>query len=1238
MKKYVLFLATLTLAVSFFLSQRPVETKSEPRFEQVSRPHAARAAGFAVSGPLRDVADSRTGSGGLPKDLSVRQVGAGNELFSRPVTRHDADLSLSDFGSLPMPEPSQSFPGIADLDNAIIYSLLILPPDMNGDVGPNHYVQIVNSLFRVFDKGGQPMSQPLKISKLFEPLGTICSTRNDGLAIVLYDPLADRWLISQTCTAFPPFRQMLAISKTGDPLGEYYSYEFVMPSVRLNDFPKFGVWPDAYYMSTDEFLGADYVGAGAFAFDRTKLLAGDSSASYVYFNLPVPVGPRQKGLLPADLDGLRPPPDGAPNVFASYTATEYGDAQDALRLYNFHADFNDPLSSTFSERGESPIAVTAFDPTSPEGRADISQPPPGEKLDAQSDRLNFRLSYRNFGTYESLVVNQTVRTTPADPYRAGVRVYELRKTDSNYAVREQSTIGGGTSSRWIASAAQDHQGNLAVQYNTVSDDKQPSIFYTGKLASDPPGVFRTERPLVNGTGVQKAFGWRWGEYSGMSVDPIDDCTFWMTNAYYTLESQQFSDFGWLTRIGSFKFTECTAAPRGSITGSVTNSATGQPLPDAVIKAGAYTRATNALGSYGTLSVLPATYSVTASARGFLPQTVSVTVGDGQVQTRNFALQPVPIIQSSGTQIEGQTCPINQAPEPGETVTLVISLQNTGVLSASALTATLLPSTEIINPGPPRSYGQMSPGSPPVSRAFTFTVSPSVSCGTVVLLNLEIRDGDAFIGTVSVPLQTGVRRFALQENFDGVTAPSLPDGWSTTSSANHQLWRTSATRKQSAPNSLFSPAPFQQGMNEVISPPFSVTSANAEISFRNWYELETTFLRNRLYDGSVLELKIGNGDWQDILAAGGTFLSGGYDGTIDGCCMNPLAGRLGWSGRSGLNDTSEFITTRAKLPASAAGQSVQLRFRIGSDIGGFREGQYIDNLEVADGFVCSCESGNKAPFDFDGDRKTDLSVFDLNAGGQPDFRIVNSSTNQLSSAAWGTAGDVPANADFDGDGKTDLAVYRPAEGTWYIVRSLDGGSITVRFGIAADLVVPADYDGDGKADVAVFRPESGVWYVLRSSDGQVSATQFGLPGDKPVIGDFDADSKTDVAVYRPSTGTWFYLLSSKGSVEIVRFGVSEDLPVTGDYDGDGRSDVAVFRPSTGVWYVLRSRAGFTAVQFGLNGDIPMQADFDGDGRSEITVFRPSNKVWYHLRSSDSGFVSRFFGEAAERPVPGIFVDR
>lgn len=1204
-------------------------------------PVSGSATAFAkVAGPFGKRGEHYPES--ISRSMEIKEVASGFPLNAANRTpEEETDGSIAAFSGQPMPTPSLSFDGIANLDNAAVYGLLIIPPDMTGDVGPNHYVQAVNSLIRVYNKNGIPFTTPFRISDLFAPLGTACATRNDGLPNVLYDPLADRWLISQICTNAPPFRQMVAISRTGDPTAGYFAYEFVMPNIRLNDFAKFGVWPDGYYMSTDEFLGADYVGTGMFAFDRAKMLVGDPIASYIYFNRPVPVQNRRGGLLPSDLDGLTPPPTGAPNIFAGYSATEYGDAADAIRLFEFRANFSNPAASTFTERPESPIAVAAFDPTSPDGRPDIAQPPPGERLDSQSDRLMHRLAYRNFGTHESLVVNQTVRTTPqSGVYRAGVRVYEMQRASAaGFTVQEQSTLGDTLSSRWIGGAALDHQGNLAVEYNTVTDTKEPAIFYTGRLAADPPGTFRPETPLIEGTGVQKAFGWRWGEYSGMSVDPVDDCTFWVTNAYYTQESEDISDFTWLTRIGRFRFAECVDAARASINGTVTNANTGQPISGAVIKASQYSRTTNLSGSYGSMSVLPRSYQLNASARGFAVQTANVILSNGESAIRNFSLIPIPVLEPAGTEVAAESCNPNGAAEPGETVTVNVTLRNTGELFAANLSATLLPGNGVNDPGPAQNFGLVSAGGS-ATRPFSFTVAPNFECGGAVVMTFRLNDGGADIGMVQIALPTGVRRIALSEKFDSVTAPALPSGWLTSSTPGHQLWRTSITRVQSAPNAVFSPSTVQTGTNELTSPVFPITTPDAEINFRNWYELETTFLRNRLYDGSVLEVKIGGEAWRDILGAGGVFLSGGYDGVIDSCCQNPLAGRLGWSGRSGLNSTSEFITTRAKLPASASGQNIQLRFRIGTDIGGQREGQYIDDLSVTDGNICSCSTVQPGgtPYDFDGDGKTDLSVFSINdIAGQPDFRVFQSATQIVSTAEFGSTGDFPVNADFDGDARTDIAVFRPATGTWYVLRSTDSTVGFANFGLAGDKLQPFDFDGDAKADLAVFRPSNGVWYSLNSSNGQFNGRQFGLTDDVPTVSDFDGDGKDDIAVYRPSTGVWYVLRSQDGGFNIVQFGLNGDRPVAGDFDGDGRGDFAVFRPSDRVWYLLRSNEGFAALQFGLSDDKPLQADFDGDGKADIAVYRPSTGVFYYLRSSDGGFSATQFGLPGEGPVPGIFIE-
>lgn len=867
----------------------------------------------------------------------------------------------AEFTSILMPPPILSFDGISNFDNVSAFGLIIAPPDMVGEAGPDHYIQVANTLFRVYSKTGQPLTVPIPINRLFLNLGTPCSLRNDGLPNIVYDQLADRWMISQVCSNFPPFRQMIAVSQTGDPLGAWFAYEFVMPNVKINDFPKMSMWPDGYYMTTNEVLGSDYTGTGIFALDRKKMLIGDPRASFIYFSLPATIAV-PGGMLPADLDGLNLPPTGMPAIIATHAANEYGDANDAIRLYDFHADFELSSASTLAERAESPIVVAPFDPSSPAGRADISQPAPGDKLDSVSDTLTSRLAYRNLGPYQTLVANQTVRLTPSDQtYRAGVRVYELRNSSGTFFPFVQTTIGDAASSRWIATAAQDHQGNTAVQYNFVADEKRVAIVYTGRLANDPANTFRAERSLIDGTGVQKGFGWRWGEYSAMSVDPSDDCTFWITNAYYSLESEQFSDFGWLTRIGTFKFDECTPAPKAAVSGIVTNSVTGAPIKDVRVEATQYSRQTSANGAYGPLTLLPGQYQLKVSKLGYRDTLRSIDIANGQTQHQDFALEPIPVVVTTTQNVSAESCGLNRAADPGEAVTLDIALRNTGAADVASLNAQLLATGGVTSPGSIQNYGPMPAGGAATTRSFTFTVSQSVACGSAITLSLQLSDGSASIGVYSFQLTTGTSKIALSENFDRTSSGGLPVRWSRSAFTNTgapdpaRNWTLSGTRSISFAKSAFSPDPFQPGINELVSPVFVITSPSGKLTFKNWYELETTFLRNRLFDGSVLEIRYDVGEWQDIVAAGGEFESGGYDGLIDSCCQNPLAGRRGWSGRSGVNQTSEFVTTSVKLPANAAGHKVQVRWRIGTDIGTFREGQYIDDLIVTDGYACACSN-------------------------------------------------------------------------------------------------------------------------------------------------------------------------------------------------------------------------------------------------------------------------------------------
>ncbi|WP_218079248.1 hypothetical protein [Anthocerotibacter panamensis] len=410
------------------------------------------------------------------------------------------------------------------------------PPDTTGVVGATQYVQWVNESFAVFDKAtGALVQGPVPGNQLFTSLGGGCASNNDGDPIVQYDKLNNRWVLTQFSVSTRPFLQCIAVSQTSDATGAYNVYAFSFGNRDFNDYPKFGIWPDGYYATYNIFARQiRFKGAQACAYDGAAMRAG-TVATAQCFQLSASFG----GLLPSDLDGTTPPPVGTPNYFVNF-------GNNRLNIWRFHADFATPANATFL--GPTAVPVAAFSAACNGGTC-IPQAETTQNLDSLADRLMYRLAYRNLGGVQSLLVNHSVTADTS----VGIRWYELRIANQAPVVFQQGTYAPDATYRWMGSIAMDKVGNIGLGYSASSSTISPAIRYTGRVPSDPLGTLQTENSILVGGGSQQGSNLsRWGDYSTLSVDPVDDCTFWFTTEY--LKSN--GAFNWSTRIASFKFPGC----------------------------------------------------------------------------------------------------------------------------------------------------------------------------------------------------------------------------------------------------------------------------------------------------------------------------------------------------------------------------------------------------------------------------------------------------------------------------------------------------------------------------------------------------------------------------------------------------------------------------------------------------------------------------------------------------------
>ncbi|HPH96167.1 MAG TPA: carboxypeptidase regulatory-like domain-containing protein [Anaerolineaceae bacterium] len=739
------------------------------------------------------------------------QMGAYNEeipmlplpkvLNSAPkVTSPDAALQNAPLAGS-MPELITSFDGVNNIGG-------VAPPDTQGDIGydpgtgKKYYMQWVNLHIQAWDvtEATAPVAlftSPIAGNSLWAGFGGPCETSNDGDPIVLYDEIANRWMISQFAVN-GPYYNCMAISQTSNPAGAYYRYAFLYSNTKMNDYPKFGIWPDGYYMTVNQFTGgSSWGGAGVAVYERDQMLTG-GTARQVIFDLET-ANSAFGGMLPADFEGT-PPAAGTPNYFAEVDDSSNGlGTVDEMRIWHFHTDWaGNTFSFGNSGQPDQVLVVSNFNPICTSTRDCVSQPN-AQKLDAIGDRLMYRLAYRQLedGTTR-MVVNHTV---DAGSTRAAVRWYELQTSGATWTITQQGTYAGDVADathRWMGSISMDRMGNLALGYSMSSTTMNPSIGLVGRLNTDPANVMaQGERVAFSGTAAQSGVN-RWGDYSSMSIDPQDGCTFWFTTEYST------GSWDWATRIVAFKYPGCFAVPTGKISGTVTNASTSNPVAGARLTAGIYGGISAADGAY-TITAPGGTYDMTVSAYGYLPASATgIVVATETTTTQNFALTPAPMHTVSGTVTDGTSS--------GHTWPLYARLTIAGY-----------PGGDIYTDPETGTYSV----SLPEGDSFDFSVQamlPGYNVGTATVLVPASDSVQDFALTVNVDTCQAPGYAivgGMKENFDGVTAGSLPANWTTvkTAGSGTPAWSTNAgTRNPSGVAAVSAP-------NVAYFNSYDVTSGN-----------------------------------------------------------------------------------------------------------------------------------------------------------------------------------------------------------------------------------------------------------------------------------------------------------------------------------------------------------------------------------------------------------------------------
>lgn len=637
----------------------------------------------------------------------------------------------------PMPVPLRNFTGISYASGGSGW-----PPDPVGDVGPSHYLQAVNTSLGIYAKDtGQELYLQTFNTFFTGPLDTPCDTHNRGDPVVVYDPIVGRWLVADFAWGLGhdntgPFYQCLAVSQGPDPLLDgWYFYALRADTEAmlgyLNDYPKVGVWSDGWYMTANMFklTTPTAFAVRVWALDRQALIQG-APGTAISFDLCQ--GASCDSLLPANLRGDLPP-SGSPAYFLSALPP------DTLRLWCLFVDWDTPSNSTLREPVSIQVAPFVIAPSvlqwdDPAVAVSVTQ------LDSLSFRLMMQLQYRNVEGQESLWATHTV----AHDQGAAVRWYEIRDPSGAPQLFQQGTYAPDRHSRWMPSLAVDQDGNMAIGYSVSSDQMYPAIRYAGRLNGEVPGVLtQAETSLLEGAAAQLYYT-RWGDYTSMTIDPLDDCTFWYTNEYYAAMG-----INWQTRIGAFKYPTC-GQEKGLLTGMVLNSHTCQPVPGVLVTATSPTQTltvqTSHPGAYA-LTLVSGVYTITAGPLypGYpISQIIpGVTITAGLSATYDFSLAPAPYLEAGSLEID-DPIPLGNANgflEPGEGAFIWPGIHNSGAITATQVRASLhsldplvrVTSSQVAYPDLAAGFEQES------LESLDVQLDPSLYCGSTITLTQSVTD-------------------------------------------------------------------------------------------------------------------------------------------------------------------------------------------------------------------------------------------------------------------------------------------------------------------------------------------------------------------------------------------------------------------------------------------------------------------------------------------------------------------